>query len=637
MNNVEQAAEARRSVERAAIEEARRQRTLLALREGRWSWARLLAFVAALVLLWGLQPHVWAALAACGGGLLIFVWTVKAHAAARSELEHADLRLIVTAESQKRYGGAVTLIRGRTRPEDDALDAALPAVLQPGPIWPLTGQERDDLDFYSGPVGLFGLLNRASTALGARRLRDRLEQPLLDADRIRETQAAVRWLSTNSESRMRLLARLAAARGEDARLARLIRAIAEFSPLRAPGLAALRVWSLVTTVATVFAVGAGFSGEWQWNFVVIGIAVLNAALIGPHWLRLRALLAPWREVVWAARALSGVIHAAVEELPQDGLLGALAARLTPAAADNALPALARRAGWAETGGAVHAVFNLIAFHDLHVAHALQRIVVPAQAKLLAAIAAVGELEALISLACFSAEQPQTCYPELVGERSLRIVEGVHPLVPPPRAVGNDIALDSISRVLVVTGSNMAGKSTYLRMVGVNVLLAQLGCAACAREMKLSPIRLLSDLRANDNLAESESYFLSEVRHLRRMVTPPAGAAPVLGLIDEPFRGTNSLEQTAASVGVLRHLIGSGELFLVATHDRHLTSEVGGNAATNVHFRENLDEHGALVFDYRLRPGPATSRNALRVLEREGYPPGIVADANAWAQRNSEPS
>jgi DNA mismatch repair ATPase MutS len=201
-------------------------------------------------------------------------------------------------------------------------------------------------------------------------------------------------------------------------------------------------------------------------------------------------------------------------------------------------------------------------------------------------------------------------------------------------VPNDVRLTPASRMWVITGSNMAGKSTFLRMVGVNVLLAQIGSPAVAREMTWSPLRLMTDLQARDNLAEDESYFLAEVRHLRRMVVPPEESGVLLGLIDEPFRGTNSQDQSAASVAVLRHLLRSATLVVLATHDRHLTRLDTDQAVMNFHFREDLSSAG-MVFDYHLHEGPAQTRNALRVLEHEGYPPAILADAHAWLSRTVE--
>ena len=164
------------------------------------------------------------------------------------------------------------------------------------------------------------------------------------------------------------------------------------------------------------------------------------------------------------------------------------------------------------------------------------------------------------------------------------------------------------------------------MVGVNCLLGQLGTAVAADAMTMTPVRLITDLRVRDNLARHESYFLAEVRHLKRMVEPTDDPAPILGLIDEPFRGTNSEEQVAASLAIIDHLTRLVNLTLLATHEDRLTFLAEQLAtARNHHFHEQLSEQG-MVFDYRLRPGPATARNALDVLVRERYPTELIEDA-----------
>jgi DNA mismatch repair ATPase MutS len=164
------------------------------------------------------------------------------------------------------------------------------------------------------------------------------------------------------------------------------------------------------------------------------------------------------------------------------------------------------------------------------------------------------------------------------------------------------------------------------MVGVNVLLAQTGAAVPAVEMTWSPVRLITDVRIRDDLAKNESYFLSEVRRLRRLVLDCERDTPILGLIDEPFRGTNSQERTAAGLALLEHLTASPNLFLIATHE-DLLAQVAAQtgSARNYHFQEHL-ENGGVRFDYRLRPGPATTRTALRILEQEGYPKALLERA-----------
>jgi hypothetical protein len=613
-----------------------RRRGAAAAREARASWSRLAIFggiIAAWAIFWS-QP--WIAACVTLLGIVAFAIAVRLHHTARDEREHADRLLLMAEESGRRTGGTVTLIRACERPTDAAgIDGLLPALGDEGRFWQLTDQERDDLDLFARPVGIFGLLNRTSTSLGARRLRDMLDRPLLSADRIRARQAAVTWLTEQSAPRDGMMAGFAALRNEDKRVARMVEAIhaARALKLFAP-IAVLRGWSIIGLLLTLLSLGMCLAGHWNW--ATLGGAVLTINLVLYVMMRgeLTTCIEPWLDTSWAVRGFEIAARHAGASLPDKGELGALRSAFQAVAKPSCLPALHARVGWSESGGAMHILFNIVGFYDLHVASGLSACVVPHRTELLTAIAALGRLEALCSLACFAAEQPIRTTAEFSETREIEILGGVHPLVSPTHVISNDMRLDGARRIWIVTGSNMAGKSTFLRMVGVNALLAQIGTTPAARGMRLAPARLISDLRARDNLAESESYFLSEVRHLRRMIAPPAGDEPILGLIDEPFRGTNSQDQTAASVAVVRHLLASGHLFLLATHDRNLTTLADGSTAANFHFRENLGSDG-LVFDYKLHDGPATTRNALRILEREGYPTSLLAEAHAWLERKED--
>ena len=146
-------------------------------------------------------------------------------------------------------------------------------------------------------------------------------------------------------------------------------------------------------------------------------------------------------------------------------------------------------------------------------------------------------------------------------------------------------------------------------------------------MTLQPHQLITDLRIRDDLAKHESYFLAEVRQLRRMVSHNGRKARLLGLVDEPFRGTNSQERVAAGIAVVKHLMDSSGFFVIATHEKTLCDLTEGNAAVCYHFHEELHQSGP-TFDYRLKPGAATRRNALLILAREGYPEAIVQTARA---------
>lgn len=657
-------------------ESRRRQRSEqahLAGREGIASWARLAIFLATLVAIIGAWPGPTAVALWLLAGVALFVISVRVHQRLRVQRERADRVLLVLDEAARRAGGVVTCVRGWARPEDqDQIDALLPVLEPPGSAAALTEQERDDLDLYSRPVGIFGLLNRTSTAIGARRLRDRIDAPLLDAGRIVARQGSVQWLEQHLEARLRIMGALARLRDEDRRAARFIEAVATIAPLQLPvPLSVARIWSIFSALAfltvTILAVAVDANLGW----LLGGLLPVNTGIYLAMRAAFSAAIERWKDTAWAVAGFGEALERLAGELPAEAELGRLKRCAADAIEGRRLQKIGARAAWAESGGLVHFLFNIVAFHELHIAASLIGLTLPARDKLLHAISAAAEVEFLCSLACFAAEQPLRSYPTPTNDGSLAITGGVHPLVAPERVIANDLRLDPRLRIWVITGSNMAGKSTFLRMAGVSVVLAQLGGAVTAREMHWQPLRLITDLRARDNLAESESYFLSEVRHLRRLIAPPPpaaprlpgaatlpgsatlpgaasppgaaplpdapklpgaaplpGATPLLGLIDEPFRGTNSQDQSAASVAVVKHLLAAGPLVLLATHDRNLTLLADGAAASNYHFRENLGAAG-MVFDYRLHEGPATTRNALRILEIEGYPAALLDAAHAW--------
>ncbi len=613
--------------------------------ESRWSLGRLLSFTAALVWLWYFWNSAtgWA-FAGFVAFIFLFTYTVSRHRTTRNLRELADRNLLVTEESLKRCDGRVALIRSRNRPTDaNAIIEEFDTAKQNRPCWSLTEQERDDLDFYSAPVGLFGLLNRCSTIHGERRLRDVIEHPCLTVETIQTRQQAVKHLRDSPAERLQIMAGLATQRDRDEYLDHLTQTLAKVKPLpNESRLTLLRIWSLFTAlvIGVCFFLGAmGFTIFW---YVIILLSLINGMMYGSIRKMLQKHLAPWRTVRIVA---NGVLHAtkiAVDNLPQTGTLGELRNRLAATSQKHTLPQFCSRVGWSESGGFMQELFNIFFFFDLHVLWSIVYCVHPRRSELLSGLGALAELEMLASLACFayeSGEANDVCMPTFVDEPVLEMSSAKHPLMSAEHAVGNDITLNAELRLWIITGSNMAGKSTLLRVCGVNCLLAQIGTVAIARAMRLTPLRLISDLQVRDNLAEDESYFLAEVRHLRRLVHTPStekfkDVQPkhglVLGLMDEPFRGTNSLEQIAAALAVTEHLLTTEHFFLIATHEQQLTNLADRYPqARNYHFRENLGEDG-MVYDYLLREGPATTRNAIRVLEREGYPETLINRANEWA-------
>jgi DNA mismatch repair ATPase MutS len=212
-----------------------------------------------------------------------------------------------------------------------------------------------------------------------------------------------------------------------------------------------------------------------------------------------------------------------------------------------------------------------------------------------------------------------------GQAELAARDLGHPLLPAARRVGNDVTVGPAGTFLLVTGSNMSGKSTLLRAIGLNAVLAQAGGPVCAASLRLPPVRLATSILVEDSLASGVSFFLAELLRIKGVVAAAAEAkargAVLLYLLDEVLRGTNSVERQIAVRRVLRHLLSRGALGAVSTHDLELAAGAGiAEAARPVHFRETLapDPDGPrMSFDYRLRPGPATTTNALELLRQVG--------------------
>jgi MutS domain V len=231
-----------------------------------------------------------------------------------------------------------------------------------------------------------------------------------------------------------------------------------------------------------------------------------------------------------------------------------------------------------------------------------------------------EFEALLAVATYAAEHPENVYPEIV-EGGVRFdAEGLaHPLLPASVAVRNDVRLDAATRFLLISGSNMAGKSTLLRAVGCNVVLALAGAPVCARSVTMSALRVGASLALVDSLAEGKSKFLAEVERLRDLVAlAKAHPGNMLFLIDEIFSGTNSADRRAAAEAVLRGLVREGAIGALSTHDLALAelAEVESLHGLNVHMA-SPDESDPLGFDYLLKPGVNRTTNAMAIVKMLG--------------------
>ncbi len=236
--------------------------------------------------------------------------------------------------------------------------------------------------------------------------------------------------------------------------------------------------------------------------------------------------------------------------------------------------------------------------------------------------AAAEAEALLSLSTYAFEHPADSFPEFVDSADSGAVFAAeqlgHPLIEASRCVRNDVRLDASTRVLLVSGSNMSGKSTLLRTVGINAILAMAGAPVRAKHLKLSPLALGTRLRSTDSLQEGRSTFYTELLRIRQIVEMTSGSAPVLFLFDELLDGTNSRDRRIGAENLIRVLLEKGAIGIVTTHDLALTELAAslGTVVRNAHFQDYVED-GNMRFDFKLRDGVVTKSNALELMRLAG--------------------
>lgn len=231
-------------------------------------------------------------------------------------------------------------------------------------------------------------------------------------------------------------------------------------------------------------------------------------------------------------------------------------------------------------------------------------------------ASVAELDALLSLAQLKLREPALCTPVFQNQLAVEVQGLRHPLI--ADAVPNSL---SWRRPVLISGSNASGKSTFIKAMAVNAILAQSLGLCYADAFRMCRCRVMSSMALRDNLLAGESYFIAEIRSLKRILDAVGEGLPVLCFIDEILRGTNTLERIAASSAVMRHLVGRPMLCMAATHDIELTRMLA-DCYDNHHFSETVDGRG-VSFDYRLKDGPTRTRNAILLLSTMGFDKAII--------------
>lgn len=476
-----------------------------------------------------------------------------------------------------------------------------------------------DIDLV-GPGSLFQRLDVTQTVQGERLLADWLCEPG-PLEVLRERQAAVLELAAHPELREDLEAAALLARGPSKLDGRPFRDFAELPSHFAtrPWLAPL-IWALPASTLLCYLLGS--AGRLPARVWILPLAAQVVLLITTsRAVRTAFDLAAARQgAVEAFERMLRVVERANFTTP---LLRSIQARL---AISSVPPSTHMRSLRSWTSAAelrqqvlFYIVFNPLTLWDLHVLRGLERWNARVGRQTGDWFTALGELEALSSLSVLAFGDPSATMPELVPANGALYARGlVHPLLVSDKRVANDLDLPGPGTAIIVTGSNMAGKSTLLRALGTNVALALAGGPVCAVNMQVPLLRLRASMRTEDSLQRGSSYFHAELLKLRTVVQDAESSPPILFLLDELLRGTNARARHLGARAVLLHLLRRSAMGICATHDvalSELEDEYKGQIR-NLHFTDVVQD-GEMRFDYRLRPGVVRTSNALRLLAMAG--------------------
>jgi hypothetical protein len=472
-----------------------------------------------------------------------------------------------------------------------------------------------DLDLF-GRASVFELLCTARTRAGEETLARWMLAPATP-DTVRERQAAAVELSDRLAFRERL-----ATLGEDVKSGvrpALLASWGEAQDVFPSGM--IRI--VIPVLACLWALslqGWRFWGGWQ--LLVLGMTLVNLVIS----YRFRAHLGEAAHAAEEAgrdlKLLSHVLAAFEQEPFTSPRLLQMKVRLKQSGvlASAAIAKLNRRVEYLESAHNLFVrIFDYVIFYRLQFVLAAESWRRRFGPSLRTWLDTVGELEALAALGGYTYEHPADVFAEFVESAPCFEAQGLaHPLLPQNRAVANDLRLGPDLQLIMVSGPNMAGKSTFLRGIGVNAVLAQCGAPVRAASLKLSPLQVTASICVLDSLEGGISRFYAEIRRLKQIMDLTGGAVPVLFLLDELLSGTNSHDRLIGTRSFITKLVARGAVGLVSTHDLSLTAipQEIGSKANNGHFKDHMKE-GLLHFDYKLYPGIVQTSNALALMRSIG--------------------
>jgi hypothetical protein len=478
-----------------------------------------------------------------------------------------------------------------------------------------------DLDVV-GRGGVFELLCVALTRMGEERLLEWLLEPAAVGE-ILERQAAVVELRGKLDFRERM-----GVAGE----AKVVGVQAE----------ALRTWAempdMLTQrwmpwVAGLLAVAAVAAAVYWVEYAAVGalllVLLMEAAVRKPFTKRIEGVLEGTDRVLKNLRLLAALLKVMEGESFESARLREIAEKLRShrvaggaVAGSVAIGRLARLGQCRDSmdNPIVKVGLNLPLMYSVQLGYAVQRWRRRHGGAVRLWLEAVAEMETLLSLATYSYEHPADPFPEFVGgEARVEAVEMGHPLIAAAKCVRNSLKIGGETRVVLISGSNMSGKSTLMRTLGVNAVLAMCGAPVRAESLRLTPLRIGASLLVNDSLQEGHSRFYAEIEKLNRICAQAnnSNGVGVMFLLDELLQGTNSKDRMVGAQGVIRALVEAGAIGIVTTHDLALAEMEGlSGGLENMHFQDQIVE-GKMQFDFRLREGAAMRSNGVELMRLIG--------------------
>lgn len=471
-----------------------------------------------------------------------------------------------------------------------------------------------DLDLF-GKGSLYQFLNRCGTTIGERKLADDLLNSQYSEDHIRERQQAVSELASKVELRQKFWAHGHIHRddsGENNAMLKWLKA-----PDFVFGKKGYLILLILAPIVSLVCIGLTIY-SFSYFVLLFLLMIVQLTITGLHSKRVseteRALVS-YQKVFERYSVLLKEIEKENFESPR---LKAISSEVHQASVHIKTFSQLVNAFESRRNAIAYAFGNGLYQYDLQCIYRLEKWRSQYGRFVESWLRVIAEMDALISLSTFHFNNPENTFPSIHSEVKIKAEALGHPLIHKSERINNSFSIGNPDKIMLITGANMAGKSTFLRTVGVNIILALSGTSVCAREFTCSRINLCTSMRATDSLMEHQSYFYAELNRLKGLMDKVRSGAPVLVLLDEILRGTNSKDKQTGSIGLVVQFVSLNALVMLASHDIALgeLEKQFPESIRNFCFESEI-ENDALTFDYKLHEGVAHKANATFLMQKMG--------------------